>query len=311
VIAAQDKVKRFQAFGIRQSDDKMYVAYHEEGYPDSFDLVVTLWSPDLQFIDRVEYSWEIPPPLPGYPSEPWNASSAHPHFTDGIVDVDGSLVVAGSYFFWRREWEFIVTYMYSVAVKHSISAGGDSLTLDYEYFPNDYPLTNPVYPPSTHPKVAITRGPMVGGPNVHLMMMMDESYLISTGTGYTHYWSYRRLDGAGQLVEVCPFTVPFGINWPDDDPPGSGCFHVWEIYAKDFTYVNGRIIRSGRTIKRMYPYSSSPGCPQELAKAFTTSYTRWLRIVIVPSSLFHLLRGCRHLDPHSRHARVLERYHVH
>ena len=102
MISTPDTEVRYIGFGIRKTDDKMYIAHSQEpqgtALPDEH-LVVSLYSSNSELIGREEHYFEIPMPSdayypPDYFPEPVDETIL-PSFSEACVDGDGNFAVGG------------------------------------------------------------------------------------------------------------------------------------------------------------------------------------------------------------------------
>ena len=86
-------------FGIRKSDNKMYLAFSDAGETGiTQDLVVTLLDSSFHLLDTKEIEEELQrPTVISYPAD--GNYMSHPLFTDGLVGDDGDFSVGGMYLF--------------------------------------------------------------------------------------------------------------------------------------------------------------------------------------------------------------------
>jgi len=256
-VFSVNKQRHFKAFGVRKNDDKIYLAFGEQDSTGTKDLVVTLWDRNLQFLDRIEYTRELPAPeiLPP-PSLSYHNTADHPFFSDGFVDDDGNLLIGGTYCFVRWSFEFENDYVLPIAVKYRVSGTGSSLDTMFEYIETER------YKSFYHEFSDITYDVKVtNGPNNDTFLWMFYMY---------------RINNSGNFVDYVLLRAPYGVWPPVEDPPGSGCTYFTEIFGNNFKYHSGRLITSGFVRNRWL----NPACAgDEDVRAYTVAYFSGLRRV--------------------------------
>lgn len=227
-----NKNKNFIAIGIRKIDNNIYIAYREEGYDGGltiYDLVVTFWDSNSQFIRRTELALEIP--APDAPTE-----IHHPSFHEGFVDSNGNFVVGGFYFY-TREIEGYESY------------GSE------RYF-------HPVVSKFDTNLNEIFRLIHVGNYQVHEMADgIDEirAVLDPWPNDLTLYsigphWNPTKIliDNSGQVVDTKTLWAPIKLLERVEYPPESDNFYVGWTNLYDFTYIpsSQRLVETGPTALR-------------------------------------------------------------
>jgi hypothetical protein len=228
-IYSIDKHKHYIAFGIRKTDNKMYLAYREvpkDVRQPAIDLVVTLWDRDLQFLNRKETTLEIP--ASDDPTE-----MHHPSFQDGFVDADGNFAIGG-YYSYDREIEGHEEFgteriFYPVVFKFN-----SDLDKIFQYV-SERAVGLRIDPMSSF--VNKVEGRVKRGPgNLTTLYYLVPSFL---------YADIMLIDNNGQLVDSEDLSAPLKGPGRMEYLPESGCSYYSNPQINDFVFYPEKIIETG------------------------------------------------------------------
>lgn len=249
--------RRFVGFGIRKNDSKMYVAFSETNQTDvTRDLVVTLWDSSFRLLDKKEINEELPPPTV-LPSQLEGYATAHPVFTDGLVDEDGNISVGGKYVFLRHMDAFDAHLAFPTLLRFAVSASGDKLDVKF-----DYREAVRYYGDNYDGRVQLASG---SDGSTWIGALGPESAPIYV------------VEASGQLSSFTYLTMPY--TWyAVEDPQGSGCYYSAINYISSFAANHGQPVLSGEAIRRLVQPSPS-GCRGQQFWGFLAGYDNRIRIV--------------------------------
>jgi hypothetical protein len=243
-IYSAGKHKYLSAFGIRKTDNKMYISYREvpTGMTgQEYDLVITAWDNNLQFINRKEFVLE-------FPADDDPTELHHPMFHDGVVDANGNFAVGGHYFYDR--WY--------------------EAPPDIQYTRRSF---NPVIIKFDESLNQIFQYVSIGGAYMHTSIdFADEMELKlepwPNGEILYYYipWGVlgvTLLDNNGQVDQRAGLWSPVNLlTTPVEYIEDSGCMYSSFLSRHGVTYIPGdnRLVDTGPAILRLRGDLSGPNC---------------------------------------------------
>jgi hypothetical protein len=153
---------RLQAFGIRRSDNKMFLSWSpllSDRAPKA-DSIITVWDREMHLLDQIEYTRDIPIPASASGPDPvvWKFLSAHPYMSSGFAGSDSTFTLVGFVAFpgeiFGHDY-FQITYLYPVILRFSVSNTG-SLMQVFEHIETKHPF--PLDVMSTNFSLAVSTG---------------------------------------------------------------------------------------------------------------------------------------------------------
>jgi len=249
-IGVPNTTRKLIGFGIRKTDNKMFVAFEERNNTGTEDLVVTLRDNTIQFIDRIEFTRELPAPsLVPEPDFPYQNLTDHVHFSDNFVDQDDNFLVAGTYKFRRWIFGFKNDFIFPVALKFGVTANNELKPI-FEYISTEQYGT-------------------------HYFYNLRDEYplMVAEGNNNSTFISHFRLNLINSDGEFIDHEL-LRRHWPPqiEEPPGSGCVYINSDDLSDFRYRSGLIISTGRLGK----------CTNEEVGAWVNVHRKWLPRFIRP-----------------------------
>ena len=256
-IYTKDKHKQYIAFGIRKTDNKIYLAYREvpkDVMQPAIDLVVTLWDRNLQFLNRKETTLEIP--ASDDPTE-----MHHPSFQDGFVDANGNFAIGGYYSYDREiagpDGYTTKRFFYPVVFKFQ-----SNLDKIFQYVSKKAEGAFLVDPGNSflNKEGRVKRGPG----NLRTLY-----YIVPSLSPYA---SIMLIDNNGQLVEREDLLAPLKGPGRMEHPPESSCLYHSHPQINDFVFYTGIIIETGPTYLRHIDKSPPSNCRLDYRGFVVTSY---------------------------------------
>lgn len=279
--------RHFVALGIRNVDNRIYLAYSEtRGVSVTKDLVVTLWDSSLQFLDRKEFFEALPAPpgLPGVASD----ATAHPVFTEGLATEEGDMSIGGLYAFEGWVGEGQPYFAFPILFRFGTSPSPNTLSVEWKYTEKEHYVLN-------------ANGILLANASEGTAWLIPSNHTFGDVPVFG-------VSATGTLARFTYFRNPFGEN-AVEDPQGSGCYY--QNLHSPAAIVAGRSgpVMSGYAQEWLFSAASQPACPVTVGfQSFVTSYYNGLRLVCCILRPFEWAQALP--MPHSLgmslHARLIE-----